>query len=224
MTDFSSPYGYPLRRNGSCIAGEIECANPWGDWHSCCPDTTTCANYSSRGMCCPTDADCSRQINEDPHCSNNKTWDLYYSNGYFCCLSTSVGYNASNLYSGGKQVGGVACGDHVPSGSQYSILTPESRGTDYIDSGPSTPVIVGAVFAAVLGFALIATSVWFLLHRRQRRQEYQDGEYSSKLELVESTRRPDELDSSSVRAELGAGRYPAHELSAHTPRLVSRLA
>ncbi|KAL4872691.1 hypothetical protein BDV12DRAFT_161342 [Aspergillus spectabilis] len=117
-----------------------------GSLHSCCHTSTQCADFSSSGMCCPTGADCSQQIERDSHCANNKTWDLYYSNGYFCCLSTSVGYKATNLVSDGEPASGVAYGDEYPSGSENVLLIPIARGSYFK---------LPRCFAHVLGLALI---------------------------------------------------------------------
>ncbi|KAL4933786.1 uncharacterized protein BDV17DRAFT_286598 [Aspergillus undulatus] len=194
MSNYDPPYGYGLRRNGTCLASEEDCGNPWGDWYNCCPENTHC---SANNTCCPTDSDCSVAIAEDPHCANNATWDLYDSEGYFCCLSSSNGFLAGGLEFNGSETTGVGCADGYPEGESNSVLLPVARGTasastsasatpsatgsptntpttlpesDSDKSSNNTGAIVGGVIGGCAGLTLIAILAWFLWRRRRQQK------------------------------------------------------
>ncbi|KAL4935996.1 hypothetical protein BDV06DRAFT_116065 [Aspergillus oleicola] len=199
MSNYGPPYGYSLRRNGTCLSSEEPCGNPWSDWNNCCPEDTYC---NTDNTCCPTDSECSAAIGEDPHCANNATWDLYDSDGYFCCLSDSTGFVASNLEYGGNDTTGVGCADGYPEGEYNSVLIPVARGnasestsasvsatpsptasttntptappdtdTDS-SSSTNTGAIVGGVIGGCAGVALIAILAWFLWRRRRQQKSF----------------------------------------------------
>ncbi|KAL2833081.1 hypothetical protein BJY01DRAFT_98219 [Aspergillus pseudoustus] len=137
MTDYGPPYGYAVRRNNTCdnTANEIDCSNPWGEWHNCCPENTVCGDG---GVCCPTDSGCSAPIERDPHCANNGTWDLYWLDSYFCCDSDTNGFSFSGLVFNGSQTTGVGCSEGYPSGEDTEVLVPESRGNETNTDSSST--------------------------------------------------------------------------------------
>ncbi|KAL2797353.1 hypothetical protein BJX66DRAFT_297674 [Aspergillus keveii] len=120
------PYGYALRRNGTCLADqEVSCGNNWADWYTCCPLGTVCGLNNT---CCPSDADCSAPLAADPHCANNGTWDLYYTTKYVCCLSGKWGFYQEGLVVGAKPTGGHGCADGYPSGTDVEVLVPVATG------------------------------------------------------------------------------------------------
>jgi hypothetical protein len=127
MTDYGPPYGYAVRRNETCntARNEVDCANPWADWHNCCPEDTICGDG---GLCCPTEAGCAAPVERDPHCANNGTWDLYWLDGYFCCDSETNGFSFSGLVYNGSQTTGVGCTEGYPSGDYTEVLVPVSYG------------------------------------------------------------------------------------------------
>ncbi|KAL3482669.1 hypothetical protein BJX62DRAFT_245661 [Aspergillus germanicus] len=123
------PYGYALRRNGTCLpTSEVSCGNNWADWYTCCPAGTVCGENNT---CCPSDADCSAPLAADPHCANNGTWDLYYTSKYVCCLSGKWGFYQEGLVVGAQPTGGHGCADMYPVGTDVEVLVPLETGTAY---------------------------------------------------------------------------------------------
>ncbi|KAE8420059.1 hypothetical protein BDV36DRAFT_281835 [Aspergillus pseudocaelatus] len=206
MDDYysSPPAGFTLRRNGTCTANEKNCGNPWGDWHDCCPEGTYCQSERSdndRNVCCRTKSGCKSLIEQDPHCANNQTWDLYNNDGdYFCCLQGKRGV-VQTFSEGGA---GIACADPgsgeldnpsqsllnliasgTPSASASTSVTPSTSAvptetnTDTpaaTESKPDTSsnnagAIAGGVVGGCAGVALIIALVWLLLRRRRRQKQ-----------------------------------------------------
>lgn len=118
MSDLEPPYGYALRRNGSCYDTENDCGQTWAPYHACCPKGTVCTHNSSDN-CCRSEADCGNILAEDPHCGNT-TGVLYLENNYFCCADGTAAFAWIDK-------GWVGCADSVSLlGSQYSLLSPVS--------------------------------------------------------------------------------------------------
>ncbi|KAJ0421458.1 hypothetical protein BJY00DRAFT_300870 [Aspergillus carlsbadensis] len=188
------PYGYALRRNGTCLATEeVECGNNWDNWYTCCPAGTVCGENNT---CCPSDADCSAPLAEDPHCANNGTWDLYHTTKYVCCLSGKWGFYEEGLVVGSKPTGGHGCADVYPSGTDVEVLVPVATATSMLQTTPgnvtptpdtmhttdptqnppssgssNTGAIVGGVIGGVLALALIVALLWFFIRRRRQAKE-----------------------------------------------------
>ncbi|KAL2812020.1 hypothetical protein BDW59DRAFT_155411 [Aspergillus cavernicola] len=239
-TDYGPPAGFAIRRNGTCTAKEEECSHPWGNWYNCCPESTHC---SDNNTCCPTTAGCSAYIEEDPHCANNATWDLYIdNNNYFCCLSTSTGFVASNLMYNGSSTTGVGCADGLPEGEYNNALIPVARGNaseSTVTSASATPsatnthtpsptasdtaptsssnagAIAGGVVGGCAGVALIIALVWFLM-RRRKQQALQAGPMSPDASTPGQEYKGvygGELDNNPARVELyGNPNMLPHEL------------
>ncbi|KAB8265024.1 hypothetical protein BDV32DRAFT_159615 [Aspergillus pseudonomiae] len=200
----SPPAGFTLRRNGTCAANEKECANPWGPWRDCCPEDTYCPSERSdndRNVCCRTKSGCKALIEQDPHCANNGTWDLYNNDGdYFCCLQGKRGF-VQTFSEGGA---GIACADPdsgeldnpsqsllnlVASGTasasaslsaslstsatptETNIETPSPTESKSDPSSNHAGAIAGGVVGGCAGVALIVALVWFLLRRRRRQNQ-----------------------------------------------------
>ncbi|KAJ5494370.1 hypothetical protein N7463_010457 [Penicillium fimorum] len=92
-----NPYGYSLRRNGTCALGEKACTSTWDSFLTCCPGNTEC---SVSGICCPTEKNCTALLNEV--CADD-TANLYYidtNKGTFCCANDTVGFRRSNNWVG----------------------------------------------------------------------------------------------------------------------------
>ncbi|KAL2826288.1 hypothetical protein BDW59DRAFT_171925 [Aspergillus cavernicola] len=230
MTSYDHPYGYALRRNGTCLTHEDSCGNTWSTWNVCCPEDTHCVGGQ---VCCPTDSDCSAPIDSDPHCAD-LSWDLYPE--YFCCLKGTTGFSTSNLVYNGIRQGGVGCADRYPSGESNTVLVPVQYGhtttttpsttttTNALKSDIATPVsisetepsssintglIVGGIVSGVIGLALGLALKTMVMNPGENEPANKHGE------LYKA-----ELDTNSTRAELDvkAARL-AHELPAHsTPR------
>lgn len=83
--------GFALRRNGSCLATETECFVTVFPYHACCPFGSFCPQQHN-AECCPTAANCTQTLLQDPQCANAE-WDLFINRGYFfCCLRGLAGY------------------------------------------------------------------------------------------------------------------------------------
>ncbi|KAL4738464.1 hypothetical protein BDV11DRAFT_170979 [Aspergillus similis] len=190
---YGPPSGFALRRYGSCSATEETCDNPWESWHDCCPEGTYC---STDNTCCPRTADCSPFIQQDPHCANNVTWDMYWDEGYFCCLNTAYGFIQGGLVYNGTSTEGVGCSNSLPDGEWRTAIPPVARGNESeaaqssMSSSTPTPsptpssvptpsdensssstssgAIAGGVVGGVAGLALIIALVWYLMRRRQK--------------------------------------------------------
>lgn len=178
---YSSPYGFALRRDGTCHSNETSCAKTWADWYACCPGEAQCTGGESNWVCCPTDGDCTGRLELNPHCGLNQTWSMFDKEGYFCCLEGQTGfYNKSN-----PGLVGVGCSDGPPSGEGVVTLNlktqaPQSSSSSAPtsnDSSDHTGAIVGGVVGGVVGLAAIAALLWFFTWRR--RQQNQPPVYAS---------------------------------------------
>lgn len=103
MSDFDPPYGYPLRRNGSCLSTEKNCGETWDPWYRCCPSAASCEDN-----CCPEGVDCGQRLGQDPHCAND-TATLYRAkgsedsspaSGYFCCVDGTKAFQDDRTWVG----------------------------------------------------------------------------------------------------------------------------
>ncbi|OJJ59625.1 hypothetical protein ASPSYDRAFT_44011 [Aspergillus sydowii CBS 593.65] len=217
---YDPPAGYALRKNGTCGADQETCGNPWNDWHNCCPKGTHCGEHNT---CCPREAGCEQFLVEDPHCANNKTWDLYKTEGnFFCCLSTSSAYLAGGLWYNGSSTTGIACADGIPDGEENEALYPVARGTATQSSSTNTGAIAGGVVGGCAGLALIIALVWFLMRRRRQQAPATDPLMSPDPSTPAQDKKGVygfELDNNAMRAELqGNPSTMAHELPPDTVR------
>ena len=118
MSSYEAPYGFALRRNGSCLAEESSCGGTWGTWSACCPHGTICpGKYETiyNNVCCPTKADCTNAFKSNPHCADKK-WVLYDENGGFCCEEGQQGFVTGNEF--------VGCADGPPPDRSETVLAP----------------------------------------------------------------------------------------------------
>ena len=95
----SSPSGFAIRRNGTCLSNEVDCGQTKAPFRACCPAGGSCPK-SYNVDCCPSPANCTQALLPNPSCANS-SWTLYDNGGYFCCAPGTIGYNASLSYSDG---------------------------------------------------------------------------------------------------------------------------
>ncbi|PWY78334.1 hypothetical protein BO70DRAFT_363216 [Aspergillus heteromorphus CBS 117.55] len=128
------PYGYALRRNGSCLTTENDCGQTWAPFHICCPNGTT-YDSSNGSKCCPSTADCTSDVNEPPHCANS-TAVLYLENAYFCCPEGTDAF-AWTTY------GYVGCTEDISVlGAEYTRLSAVPSSTTSTSTSQSSTMIM----------------------------------------------------------------------------------
>ncbi|OJJ04443.1 hypothetical protein ASPVEDRAFT_136159 [Aspergillus versicolor CBS 583.65] len=76
-------FGWALRKNGSCLASEVDCGETVAPYRVCCPNGSFCP-HANNVACCPSKSYCTDALNGQPRCANS-TWDLFINGGYFCC-------------------------------------------------------------------------------------------------------------------------------------------
>lgn len=103
--------GYALRRNASCLSTETDCGGTTPPFHACCPGNMFCPGSQYNVICCPSNADCSRTMDES--CADGKA-DLYSSNSSdlanegFCCERGRFGFTMKDTVNAG-----VGCANHL---------------------------------------------------------------------------------------------------------------
>lgn len=129
MSDLGPPYGFAVRRNGSCLPKEKHCGSTWNssweNFHQCCPEFTLCAGDA--GACCKYEGNCTNLIINPPHCAD-ETWNLFLNsedNGHFCCGQGTRGFTRTN-------VSGVGCAPEGPTASNTEWLSAVSSGKIHI--------------------------------------------------------------------------------------------
>lgn len=89
MSDATN-FGWALRKNGSCLASEVDCGETVAPYRVCCPQGSFCP-HAENVACCPSKEYCTTALDGQPHCANS-TWDLYINGGYFCCEQGTIAY------------------------------------------------------------------------------------------------------------------------------------
>ncbi|KAJ5266284.1 hypothetical protein N7524_007302 [Penicillium chrysogenum] len=200
MTANGPPFGFAIRRNGSCLRDIGECDTDAGKdpvtsqhFFRCCPTGATCSDANT-GLCCPDEEDCRQEVSNPAHCAN-ETWDLYrnYDGGHFCCEQGQYGFNRTQ--------GGVGCGTEqelmiesrtslspvslgatpTPSSSPISSSSPTSSNSPTSSSSPASSsssssnagAIAGGVVGGVAGLAIIVALLWYFMRRRPQKQQPQ---------------------------------------------------
>ncbi|KAL4968814.1 uncharacterized protein BDV14DRAFT_166791 [Aspergillus stella-maris] len=88
-----STLGWALRHNGTCLKQEEDCGATANPYRGCCPSGSYCPRAYNIA-CCPSSLNCTEALQAKPACAN-RTWDLYYNGGYFCCEQGTKGYATS---------------------------------------------------------------------------------------------------------------------------------
>ncbi|KAE8349489.1 hypothetical protein BDV28DRAFT_151838 [Aspergillus coremiiformis] len=123
MVTYDPPFGFPLRRNGTCLASETSCGHTWGDFYACCPGDSVCPGASEpipNNVCCPTASDCTAPLKATPHCAN-ETGIMFYHTGFFCCLPGQTGFWTDSPR------GAVGCSDGAPTERGETILNTRTQ-------------------------------------------------------------------------------------------------
>ncbi|KAH7304076.1 hypothetical protein B0I35DRAFT_484748 [Stachybotrys elegans] len=185
------PFGFALRKNGSCEEQEVDCGRTVQPYRACCPELSFCpASYNVD--CCPDRSNCTVALLEEPKCANS-TWDLYDNGGYFCCLPGLRGYATTQNSNGCAPAGyqfseGETLLALISAGQDPSVSTtspPETSSTatstspaatstepppEEPSSSNNTGAIAGGVVGGVAVLAIAGVAAWFLLKRKRRYQ------------------------------------------------------
>ncbi|KAA8652746.1 uncharacterized protein ATNIH1004_001651 [Aspergillus tanneri] len=198
MASEARPFGWALRKNGSCLAHlEVDCGITVNPFRVCCPSGSFCL-HDKNVACCPSEPKCHGALEAKPFCANS-TWDLYYNGGYFCCEQGATAFAKEGGGSDGCAIPGyhlqsgeqkvpiiasasgnlclTASSSTIPTPTSTSTPTFHSSGTDAPtqatskSSNTSTGAIAGGVVGGVVGAAIIAGLLWFLIRRSRRKQQ-----------------------------------------------------
>ncbi|KAF2627560.1 hypothetical protein BU25DRAFT_458457 [Macroventuria anomochaeta] len=185
--------GFAIRRNGSCLAADIErdCGLKTFPFRACCPIAYECQNiYNSD--CCPTGRNCTEELLAAPKqvCANS-SWDLLDNGGYFCCESGSTGFNSN-----GKNLC-ASPGAFLPASVQ--LLRPIVTGATDSSSGNAsasptpTATIAGSIAGGIAGLMITGIAIWVILRWRQRQKarktkEHEDPDICTKAQLDDTSR------------------------------------
>ncbi|EAU33250.1 predicted protein [Aspergillus terreus NIH2624] len=196
--DYGPPYGFALRRMDGCLGSESKCYATWGGYWGCCPGDAVCPGaekYIPNNICCPTSANCTAQLLDQPHCANT-SWSMFYFQAYFCCEPNQYGFWTSEDIN----YGNFGCSDSIPNNPNYTTLNPVKQGsasgsaivstipptstasspaTDTSTStatsigaasggsSTNTGAIAGGVVGGVAGAVLIIAALWFFMRRHR---------------------------------------------------------
>ncbi|KAJ5841258.1 hypothetical protein N7534_011088 [Penicillium rubens] len=213
MTANGPPFGFAIRRNGSCLRDIGECDTDAGKdpvtsqhFFRCCPTGATCSDANT-GLCCPDEEDCRQEVSNPAHCAN-ETWDLYrnYDGGHFCCEQGQYGFNRTQ---GG--VGRDPNTEQLPDIEQLTDFKqlPNIEQFSGIDSNAGA--IAGGVVGGVAGLAIIVALLWYFMRRRPLKQQPQaqtpvTGAAMLQHESFQPPGIPSELDGNASVSEL-----PSHK-------------
>ncbi|KAJ5250673.1 hypothetical protein N7489_001083 [Penicillium chrysogenum] len=213
MTANGPPFGFAIRRNGSCLRDIGECDTDAGKdpvtsqhFFRCCPTGATCSDANT-GLCCPDEEDCRQEVSNPAHCAN-ETWDLYrnYDGGHFCCEQGQYGFNRTQ---GG--VGRDPNTEQLPDIEQLTDFKqlPNIEQFSGIDSNAGA--IAGGVVGGVAGLAIIVALLWYFMRRRPQKQQPQaqtpvTGAAMLQHESFQPPGIPSELDGNASVSEL-----PSHK-------------
>ncbi|KAE8389037.1 hypothetical protein ETB97_006238 [Aspergillus alliaceus] len=148
MVSYDPPYGFPLRRNGTCLSSETSCGHTWGGFYACCPGDSVCPGATEsilNNVCCPTESDCTAPLHSTPHCAN-ETGILFNHTGYFCCLPEQTGFWTDSPQDA------VGCSDGSPTERGETILNTKTQ------SFSSTPLSTATASASTKSTSPTSTS------------------------------------------------------------------
>ncbi|KAF9894774.1 hypothetical protein FE257_004395 [Aspergillus nanangensis] len=132
---YGPPSGFPIRRNGSCLASEDSCGTTWANFSACCPEGSVCPGKDApyyNNVCCPSNANCTVPLMESPHCAD-ASWTLYDHTGYFCCLNTQKGFWTTDPKDA------VGCSNGYPDGLTANLLVAISSASTSTSTSTSAP-------------------------------------------------------------------------------------
>ncbi|KAL4753324.1 hypothetical protein BDW72DRAFT_210484 [Aspergillus terricola var. indicus] len=192
------------------------CGILWDNWYSCCPEGTLCRDINT---CCPSNADCTPVIEQDPHCANNNT-----------AYGRIQGLNYN-----GTRTEGAGCSNTLPDGDMQTTALPpvarlraaqssmsSSMPTPFptniladspsskpspLDAESSSSTNSGAIAGGVSDLALILALVWYPMRRRQKAARSSllastSGSAPGHDTTAQAGLFPAELDHNPYRAEL----------------------
>ncbi|KAH8693676.1 hypothetical protein BGW36DRAFT_429715 [Talaromyces proteolyticus] len=238
MGSLNPPYGYAIRRNGSCVTeSEVTCGPTWGGFNACCPHGSVCPQDLSNDVCCPSTQDCTDRIALSPHCAND-TWTLFYHD-YFCCASGQTGFWTDNPKNAvGCTTGALSDSNYTPltpitstsaltsstqtatttstatTSSLFNSIPPSATSTSASNSTNSssnnhTGAIAGGVVGGVAGIVLILGALWyFFIYRRRQTQQQQQQQQQQQPQQLETQQPP------LAHEYFGPPKTPLTELSA----------
>ncbi|KJK65664.1 hypothetical protein P875_00010084 [Aspergillus parasiticus SU-1] len=184
MSDATN-FGWALRKNGSCLASEVDCGETVAPYRVCCPGGSFCP-HAENVACCPSKAYCTAALNGQPRCANS-TWDLYINGNYYCCEQGTIAYakdGGSNgcgnpgykLQAGETSLSIISAAQTTSSTTAVSSPTSSSAPTstttqpNHSPSHTNTGAIAGGVVGGVASAAIIIGLAWFFIRRSRRLQ------------------------------------------------------
>ncbi|KAE9364224.1 hypothetical protein N431DRAFT_496815 [Stipitochalara longipes BDJ] len=173
-----STSGFALRINGTCPVTDVDCGPTESPYRACCPADSFCpSEYNIE--CCPTSANCTEILLQNPQCAN-QSWNLYDNSGYFC-YSFQSGEVLLPIISTGLAISKTTTS---PSTSTSSTNTPsptQSPASKKSNTGP----IVGGVVGGIVVLAVAIAAIWFLLRRMRRKGSKKVEDHATHDELTE---------------------------------------
>ncbi|KAB8079754.1 hypothetical protein BDV29DRAFT_2097 [Aspergillus leporis] len=242
MVSYDPPFGFPLRRNGSCLSSETSCGATWGRFYACCPGDSVCPGATEsilNNVCCPAESDCSEPLIATPHCAND-TGTMFNHTGYFCCLPGQTGFwtdnpkNAVGCSNGAPTERGesilntisqsfastaiatttTASASTSATSSKSAVTTTSSASDISTDSSSNNHAgaIAGGVIGGVAGVSLIVAMLWWFFIRGRQRSPSSHAGEGT-VPIPSSPQPPAELEARKALIELESrADQPIHEL------------
>ncbi|KAK6832528.1 hypothetical protein RU639_003865 [Aspergillus parasiticus] len=185
MSDATN-FGWALRKNGSCLASEVDCGETVAPYRVCCPGGSFCP-HAENVACCPSKAYCTAALNGQPRCANS-TWDLYINGNYYCCEQGTIAYakdggsngcgNPGYKLQAGETSLSIISAAQTATSSTTAVSSPTSSSAptstttqpNHSPSHTNTGAIAGGVVGGVASAAIIIGLAWFFIRRSRRLQ------------------------------------------------------